>query len=80
MKPEEKTEADETTTAEAITTETATPEEPKPNEYDVTTSYDGNATSFFTSNDTTGGWAEYEIQWAHVRIVRLQNRADCCRK
>ena len=50
------------------------------NVHDISNSYDSKAQTFFLSNDSKHGWAQYEISEAVVKTVRIQNRPDCCGK
>ena len=50
------------------------------NGYLLEFSYDEKANTFFHAKDNKMGWAKYEIKKSYVRVVRLQNRPDCCRK
>ena len=50
------------------------------NSYLLAYSYDENAKTFFHAKDAKIGWAKYHIKKAFVRLVRLQNRPDCCCK
>ena len=48
--------------------------------YILAYSYDQKGNTFFHAQDSRTGWAKYEIAKASVRLVRLQNRPDCCCK
>ena len=51
------------------------------NSYTLPKSYDENDGTLFITKDAKTGWAKYRIKkTSSIRLVRLQNRPDCCGK